>query len=226
MESEENCMSKKADDLTGMKFGRLTVTKRVPKPEEAKGHDIYWECKCDCGKITTVRARSLKYGDSKSCGCIVKEKAAKRAIDLTGIRFGRLKVIERAGSDKYKKPMWKCKCDCGNEIIALGNCLKLGSIQSCGCLRKELAAKSATKNIEKAHKKIDGVAICQINRKISSNSKTGINGVTYSKRDKKYCASMRYAGKSFSLGSFSDLESAIAARKEAEELLYKPLLNQ
>ena len=64
-------------------------------------------------------------------------------IDLTGKRFGRLVVIERA-DDKftisgYKRKRWLCKCDCGNEIITDGQSLKQGTTKSCGCLAKEQA---------------------------------------------------------------------------------------
>lgn len=69
---------------------------------------------------------------------------SKRLIDLTGKRFGKLVVIERAGNDKYHKPLWKCKCDCGNETIVSGAVLRRGDTTSCGCMqgiRKDLAYK-------------------------------------------------------------------------------------
>lgn len=55
--------------------------------------------------------------------------------DLTGQRFGMLTVIEFAGSNQYRASMWKCKCDCGNEIIVRGEDIRSGKTQSCGCLR-------------------------------------------------------------------------------------------
>lgn len=54
--------------------------------------------------------------------------------DLTGMKFGRLTVIERAGHDKYKKILWKCKCDCGGYVITHGRSLSNGMCKSCGCL--------------------------------------------------------------------------------------------
>ncbi len=53
--------------------------------------------------------------------------------DLTGRRFGRLIVLERAGS-KGRQPTWTCRCDCGSEVIRLGSGLRRGSCKSCGCL--------------------------------------------------------------------------------------------
>lgn len=68
--------------------------------------------------------------------------------DLTGQRFGRLTVVERASDyvspNKHKLARWLCRCDCGNNIIAIGCSLKRKSTQSCGCLQKELAANKHT----------------------------------------------------------------------------------
>lgn len=62
-------------DLTGEKFGRLTVIFRSDKP----GHMVYWNCQCDCGNTTIVPGASLKNGRIKSCGCWHKEESALRA---------------------------------------------------------------------------------------------------------------------------------------------------
>lgn len=55
--------------------------------------------------------------------------------DLTGQRFGILTVIEFVGNNEYRASMWRCICDCTNEIIARGEDLRSGKTQSCGCLR-------------------------------------------------------------------------------------------
>ena len=71
-------------------------------------------------------------------------------MDLTGQRFGRLIVIERDISKPkgHEKPVyWICKCDCGT-IKSIRAChLKDGSIQSCGCLSKELASERFSKDL-------------------------------------------------------------------------------
>ncbi len=53
-------------DLTGKKFGKLTVIKRAPN----KNKEVYWDCYCDCGNNTIKKGKSLKNGDTKSCGCL------------------------------------------------------------------------------------------------------------------------------------------------------------
>lgn len=56
-----------------------------------------------------------------------------KLIDLTGMRFGRLTVIERAVSTKKSNASWLCKCDCGNTRVVHGHSLRSGHTVSCGC---------------------------------------------------------------------------------------------
>jgi len=60
----------KFQDLTGQKFNRLTVLRRLPSDKNMK---VKWEVKCDCGEIREVTGGSLKSGNTKSCGCLKKE---------------------------------------------------------------------------------------------------------------------------------------------------------
>lgn len=61
----------KLQDLTGQKFGRLTVIERDTTSKTTK-----WICKCDCGNTKSVAAGHLKSGSTTSCGCYQKEKAS------------------------------------------------------------------------------------------------------------------------------------------------------
>jgi hypothetical protein len=65
-------------------------------------------------------------------------KRAHNAVDLTGLRFGRLTVLELAGKDARHTTLWKCRCDCGTEIVCRSTNLRSGCTSSCGCLRDEL----------------------------------------------------------------------------------------
>lgn len=75
-----------------------------------------------------------------------KPKMNEPLIDLTGQRFGRLVVIG-IGERKAGRIAWECKCDCGNTKNITGQSLKAGLARSCGCLRKEIARKKATKHL-------------------------------------------------------------------------------
>ena len=59
-----------------------------------------------------------------------------KLINLTGIRFGRLVVIERAIS-ATRNARWVCICDCGNSVEVLALNLRSGDTKSCGCFKKE-----------------------------------------------------------------------------------------
>ena len=57
-------------DLTGKKFGRLTVLRRAEDHIYPSGkHRPRWECQCDCGNVIFTTGNNLKSGDTKSCGC-------------------------------------------------------------------------------------------------------------------------------------------------------------
>jgi hypothetical protein len=76
-------ISKTTLDLTGLKFGRLTVYEQVfDVPETYKGSD--WLCRCDCGELATAKAVSLVSGKKLSCGCLPKEMSSIRQKKLTG----------------------------------------------------------------------------------------------------------------------------------------------
>lgn len=62
-------------DITGKKFGRLTVIKRL---HVNKNKFIVWECKCDCGKTIHQLSYPLRQGEVKSCGCLNTEMRLER----------------------------------------------------------------------------------------------------------------------------------------------------
>ncbi len=57
-------------------------------------------------------------------------------IDISGKRFGRLLVLHRVSKFGEERMLWKCRCECGNEIVTMGQSIKNGSTRSCGCARK------------------------------------------------------------------------------------------
>lgn len=88
-------------DLTGQRFGRWTVIGRG----ENRKKRVFWTCKCDCGTIKDVASKSLRFGNSKSCGCFRKENKGRPANS-----FSRNTLIS---SEKKRK----VKCErCGGAI--------------------------------------------------------------------------------------------------------------
>lgn len=127
-------------DETGKQYGELTVLYRA---ENTKNGRAMWHCRCSCGNEIDVLGKSLRNGNTKSCGCYQKRRAAesnmKRGGDLIGKRFGKLLVLEEAGfikkSDGRNSRVYKCQCDCGNIFYAQHVYLNCGDTKSCGCLR-------------------------------------------------------------------------------------------
>lgn len=69
------------EDLTGQKFGRLTVLRFISASERtARQYD--WWCKCDCGNEVKANAYKLKQGLQQSCGCL-KEEMKPRLGEIT-----------------------------------------------------------------------------------------------------------------------------------------------
>jgi hypothetical protein len=136
-------------DLTGQKFRKLTVIKRVNPPEHVKVKCVYWLCKCECGNETIIAGGSLKNEKVISCGCYNKENASKIHLnDLTGRKFGRWTVIKREDNDKAGSSRWLCRCDCGKEKVVRGSELNKGSSKSCGCYHKEKLSKRSLDDLE------------------------------------------------------------------------------
>lgn len=124
----------KLKDLTGKKFGKLTVLERT---NEKKGAYYYWLCICECGNTHKAHGGGLRNGKIKSCGCLVKESAAPRLKNLIGKRFGNLTVIKRTDNQEKEKEKrvtyWVCLCDCGTITESTTTQLNLNRKISCGC---------------------------------------------------------------------------------------------
>ncbi len=59
-------------DLTGQRYGRLTVVEREGTDKNRK--NVLWMCRCDCGGTTVTTTAHLRSGHAKSCGCFAKER--------------------------------------------------------------------------------------------------------------------------------------------------------
>jgi hypothetical protein len=59
-------------DITGRRYGRLTVVRLTPNKKYGKH---VWECLCDCGATTLLVKRALQSGNTQSCGCLIGDTA-------------------------------------------------------------------------------------------------------------------------------------------------------
>ena len=71
-------------DLTGKKFGRLTVLAPHPERYRYSGQTVpRWICRCDCRTEVVVPGRALRSGNTASCGCARIEKIKKHGLSET-----------------------------------------------------------------------------------------------------------------------------------------------
>ena len=65
-------------------------------------------------------------------------------IDMTGRGIGRLLVIEECGRDAHGQALWRCRCECGNEVTVRGGDLRSEKTTSCGCYQRERTVETST----------------------------------------------------------------------------------
>jgi Recombination endonuclease VII len=121
-------------DITGQKFNRLFVISH--DGFDSVGQAM-WKCQCECGKIITSRGNGIRHGKTKSCGCLIvehNESQKDNRLNRVGERFGRLTIKSKA--EGHRK-LWNVVCDCGVEKVVSYSNLSIGSVASCGCLKKE-----------------------------------------------------------------------------------------
>lgn len=147
------CDPRRQRDLSGMRVGKLTVSKMIAVKN--KQHVM---CTCDCGKSRSMLSHKFLIAMREqtrlelSCGCVprkwLSEKNHDKIRDLTGQRFGCLVVVRLAGRNSQGSTTWECRCDCGNrkEIQSSSLVRRSASVPaSCGCKRHELKFAKARK---------------------------------------------------------------------------------
>lgn len=154
-----------------------------------------------------------------------KERGDKRLADykkkLVGKRFGRLVVLD-VYIEKVKEDYTyrlKCICDCGNianpTLISVVG--KNANVTSCGCVRAERGEKMLESYLFK------GTRVT--NLQIKATNESGIKGVRKVPSG-RYTATIWFQKRKIHLGTFDTIEEAAAARKEAEEKYFKPVLEE
>jgi hypothetical protein len=201
-------------DITGKRFGKLTAKYSEP----GRGGNTKWICECDCGRQKKVELGHLKSGATKSCG-----QCSRIKYDLSGQKFGRLTVLKLSPKrNASRNAYWLCKCSCGNFTEVDSYQLRHGGIKSCGCLKREAAAKQiksnpqTSKNIGNTRffKDENGNDIQRF--KPSSRNKSGVIGVSFNKSAKLWVASMMVKGKLVLSETYPEFQDAVDARKRAE----------
>ena len=224
----------KVIDLTGQRFGRLTVIERAEDYILSSGRKlIQWLCKCDCGNEVIVYGNGLKNKSTKSCGCLNRELIIQRnkkynIYDLSGeygIGYtlkGEEFWFDLEDYDKIKDYCWRIDKD-GFVIASI-----VGASGKSIYLHRLLFPDSIYVD-HKEHNRFDNrkeklreVTPSQngMNKSIRLNNTSGVSGVHFDKRINKWIARIQIEGKRITLGRFNNFDEAVRARKQAEEKHY------
>lgn len=218
-------------DLSGQKFGRLTVIERVDNDEKG----TYWLCKCDCGNTKTVSASNLKRGNVQSCGCYATEQRIK----YNKIKFKKKNPCVVLGDyvvmytfkqeeiyvdlEDYSKVEDICWHIAPNGYVR-GNdngkdvslhCMIMDAPQ--GTMVDHRGGHTTRADNRKSNLRISTNGENQRNKCLQSNNTSGCAGVAYVKNTGKWRATITVNCKCIYLGYYANFDDAVKARKEAEE---------
>jgi hypothetical protein len=131
-------------DMQGKRFGLLTVIRR----HGTRQHQAAWLCSCACGGSAVVPGARLRFGVTRSCGCMARDSRARigrwNVVRMEGRRFGRLVVVRRVANEGHREAQWECLCDCGAKVVTGGCNLRNRGTLSCGCLWREKVVAAKT----------------------------------------------------------------------------------
>lgn len=218
-------IAKRHEDLTGKRFGRLVV---LEEAERNKSGDIMWLCKCDCGNTTIVRGSSLKNGDTKSCGCLAKEKQyevhkkynnyfVSGDIVYCKCSNGKYFIIDLDDLNKIKDYCWHVDRNgyvdtkVGDKGIRLHRL-----IMDCPNDKIVDHINRNPSDNRKSNLRIADYHINARNVSVGTNNTSGYLGVSFHKQTQKWRAFVTVNAKTVHLGLFENIEDAIEARKKGE----------
>ena len=225
-------MVKVKEDLTGKKFGKLTVLHQIEDYIKPSGKKVaQWLCECDCQEHNKVIVRGiyLKSGHTQSCGCLRVESQLDthkkyNDYDLSG-EFGvgwtsntnKEFYFDLEDYDKIKDYCWYEKDDgaivCKSKDIIYMHRLVMNAPNN---LQIDHIYHNRNDN-RKSKLRIAHNTQNTVNRGMQSNNTSGIIGVSWNKQLKKWHAYISIYNKRINLGYFDNIDNAIIARKQAED---------
>lgn len=210
----------------------MTVIKRDKDYISPKGKKYtQWLCSCDCGEVKTFLGNHLKNGNTQSCGCLHKEMSSElrknskkqNIYDLSGeYGIGYTFKNEEFYFDLEDYSLIKNFCWCKDKdgyILTVKNktTIKMHRLIM-NCPDDMDIDHIYHINYDNRKNELRTVTVSQngMNRKIGSNNTSGVKGVYWNKRNKKWYAQIRVNNIRIHLGYFINKKDAIKTRKEAE----------
>lgn len=90
-------------------------------------------------KPALLDSMGRKVGDPKVVSTPFTRKPSP-SLDLSGMKFGRLLVLNRTGERQRYNYIYRCKCDCGKMVRVIGSSLRYNRTKSCGCAKRDATA--------------------------------------------------------------------------------------
>ena len=217
-------------DLTGRKFGKLTV-KYLDEEKSVQLRESVWICECECGETKSIRANSLLTGMTTSCGCNVSHNMYDLTSKEYGIGYtknGSIFLFDKEDYPIISKYMW---------TVGLGGYIR-GHLRDCS------AANKSNQKYVLMHRLVMGITDPNVlidhiyhnvadnrksqlrvatrdenryNMQLSKSNTSGRTGVYYNKNRHKWIAQLSINGSKIHLGSFDTPEEAANARLQGEK---------
>ena len=150
---------------------------------------------------------------------------SNKKLDLTGQRFGKLTALAPA-ENIGGCTAWLCRCDCGQETVVITKRLRDGHRTSCGC-DNENFGKPPNVAGRASLTYVEGTCVEMIQSDtVRRNNTSGVPGVDWLTRKRRWRASICFKGVRRSLGTFENFDDAVEARKRAEAELHQPFLEK
>ncbi len=150
---------------------------------------------------------------------------SNKKLDLTGQRFGKLTALAPA-ENIGGCTAWLCRCDCGQETVVITKRLRDGHRTSCGC-DNENFGKPPNVAGRASLTYVEGTCVEMIRSDtVRCNNTSGVPGVDWLTRKRRWRASICFKGVRRYLGCFESFDDAVEARKRAEAELHLPFLEK
>ena len=121
------------EDLTGKKFGRLTVVSFAGYLGKKNYTQAHWNCICECDNSCCITSSRLKIGTTKSCGCFKKETSIINGKNRKGAQY-RVPDENVAANGMFRSYMYNAKISRIDFSLTVEECIKLfkGNCYYCG----------------------------------------------------------------------------------------------
>lgn len=220
----------------GKKFGKLTVLGLTTHLTKRGNNYIYYKCKCDCGNLKEVYSNNIIDGKTTSCGCYRNEQIHKA--NYIGNKYeikddhvigyttkGEKFYIDKEDLNKIKPYTWSINDNGYLRANIKGKNIRMHRfILDLVDYDKNLIIDHINHNTydnRKINLRIATSTQNTCNTSLRRNNKSGVTGVSWDNRCKKWEAKISIKKKYTHIGYFENFDDAVKARKEAEEKYYK-----